>query len=75
MILCPKCGKVKEYGIKEYVHRDSIFNENNECVGATEDVVFRCGQPRCLKCDSLVKFYVGHRKVKIRNDSGIFYSK
>jgi hypothetical protein len=32
MILCHKCGKVKEYGIKEYIHRVGIFNENNECV-------------------------------------------
>lgn len=28
MILCPKCGKVEEYGIKEYVHRVGIFDEN-----------------------------------------------
>jgi hypothetical protein len=58
MILCPKCGKVKEYGIKEYIHRVGIFNENNECVETTEDVGFRYGQPRCLKCGRLVKFYI-----------------
>lgn len=58
MILCPKCGKVKKYGIKEYVYRVGIFNENNESIETTEDIGIRYGQPRCLKCSSIVKFYV-----------------
>ena len=62
MILCPKCGKVKRYGIKEYIHRVGIFNEDNEIVDITPDVGFRYGQPRCLNCKSLVKFYVDELK-------------
>ena len=58
MILCPKCGKVKEYGIKDYKQRVGIYNENNECVKITEDISYRYGQPRCLKCKSIVRFYV-----------------
>jgi len=58
MILCPKCGKVKEYGIKEYVNRVIIFNENDERIETTEDNVFLHKEPRCLKCNSIVKFFV-----------------
>lgn len=31
---------------------------NKEKVETTEDVGFRYGQPRCLQCNSVVKFYV-----------------
>lgn len=58
MILCPKCGKVKEYSIKEYVNRTGIFNENDERVNTTEEVIFLSKPPICLKCKSIVKFYI-----------------
>ena len=58
MIICPKCGKVKEYGIKECLHRVGIFNENHECIKTTENTDFRFEPPRCLKCNSIVRFYI-----------------
>lgn len=65
MIICPKCGKVETYGIKEYVYRITMFNNNDECVGTTEDAGYRYGQPRCLKCSRIVKFYVDPQKGEV----------
>lgn len=47
IILCPKCGKVTRYYIKEQVHRVTIYNENDECVDTTECEGSRFDVPRC----------------------------
>lgn len=57
MIICPKCGKVNKYGIKEFYHRTGIFDERGECIDTTEDVGDKYGQPRCLECGRMVKFF------------------
>lgn len=57
MIICPKCGKVEIYSIKEYVHRVGLFHEDGECYETTEDIGFRYGKPRCYECGSMVRFY------------------
>lgn len=58
MIICPKCGKVKIYTIKEYVHRTGLFYEDGQCLETTEDVGFKYGEPRCYECGSMVRFYI-----------------
>lgn len=58
-IVCPNCGEIKEYGLKEVVERTLIFNVEG-CVGSTEDVTLRVGIPRCLKCDRKIKFNWGN---------------
>lgn len=57
MIICPKCGKVKIYTIKEYVHRTGLFYEDGQCLETTEDIGFKYGKPRCYECNSMVRFY------------------
>lgn len=58
MIICPKCGKVEIYTIKEYVHRTGLFYEDGQCLEKTEDVVSKHGEPRCYECGSMVRFYI-----------------
>lgn len=58
MIICPKCGKVEQYCIKESTHRYRIFNKNDELVKTTEYTGFQYDQPRCMKCGRIVSFYV-----------------
>lgn len=58
MILCPKCGKVNEYRVKESAHRVSVFNKNDECVKTTEYTGFRYDKPRCAKCGYVVDFFI-----------------
>ena len=58
MILCPACGKVEEYCIKESAHRYRRYNKNNERGYTTEYTGFQYDQPRCLKCGRVVDFYV-----------------
>lgn len=55
-IICPKCGEVEIYGILERCHQTLMFNANNEPCGASELVDDWTGKPRCMKCDSMVKF-------------------
>lgn len=55
-IICPNCGKIKQYCYIERVHRYLIFNENDEPCGATEDITEYSGKvPRCMNCMSKVK--------------------
>ena len=58
MIICPKCGKVETYSIKEYVHRKKLYHEDGECYEITEDIGFKFGEPRCYECGSMVRFYI-----------------
>ena len=55
-IICPKCGQVDYYWIKEYVYRNGIFNADDECVETTEDIGIKYGKPRCMVGNRLVKF-------------------
>ena len=57
IIVCPKCGRVKEYKQKEYVHRLLYFNENGEGVCSGEDIGDRFCRPRCVKCNRIVCIY------------------
>lgn len=55
-IICPKCGQVKKYGILEKCHQTLIFSADGEPNGATELHCDFSGKPRCMRCNSLVKF-------------------
>ena len=57
-IICPLCGIVDSYWMKEVVEHMLIFDKSGECTGSTEDVGIRHGKPRCIKCNSLVRFEV-----------------
>ncbi len=56
IIVCPKCGKVDRYMIKEYVSRHGIFDADGKTIDTTEDVGIKYGKPRCYQCNRLVKF-------------------
>ena len=60
MIICPKCGKVELYSIKEHAHRKKLYYEDGEFYKATEYVISRRSHnpPRCYKCGSIVRFYI-----------------
>ena len=56
MILCPKCGKVKTYKIRQTVTREIIYSES----GWMCDLKFvkeRKSTPKCPKCGRKVKFF------------------
>ena len=49
IIICPKCGEVKKYLLLERVHRNLIFDADDNPCGATEDIVEYTGKvPRCI---------------------------
>ena len=50
-IVCPICGVVGRYFIKETVTRGLLYNAQGEPEGQTEDVCIYSGKvKRCLKC-------------------------
>lgn len=55
-IICPQCGEVRNYCMKETVMRYLIFNVNDEAIDATEDREVYIGTvKRCMFCDRKVK--------------------
>lgn len=56
MILCPKCGKVKTYKVRQTVTREIIYSES----GWMYDLKFvkeRKSTPKCPRCGRVVKFF------------------
>ena len=56
MILCPKCGKVKTYKVREIVTREVIYGESG-LVFDWKFVKERKSTPKCPKCGRKVKFF------------------
>jgi len=56
MIICRKCGKVKNYKVRQIVTREVIYGES----GIIRDIKFvskKESNPRCPECGRLVKFF------------------
>lgn len=56
MILCPKCGKVRTYKVRQTVTRENIYSESGWMYDS-EFVNEGKGQPRCTECGRVVKFF------------------
>lgn len=63
MILCPKCGKVKTYKVRQTVAREIIYSESGWMCDR-KDVNEGEGQPRCPKCGRVVKFFKDVKEVE-----------
>ena len=56
MILCPKCGKVRTYKVREIIAREVIYDESG-WVCDWKFVNERDSEPKCPKCGREVKFF------------------
>ena len=55
-IICPKCGQVDCYYMKETVRRGLIFNAEGKSIDCTDEVGIYNGKiKRCLNCDKEVQ--------------------
>lgn len=54
-IICPCCGEIKRYGMRETCHQTLIFDAEGNPDGATELYSDYIGKPRCLCCGRMVK--------------------
>lgn len=62
--ICPNCGEVSQYKIKENSCREAIYNLDGELIKRTKYECFNLGKPRCVKCGSSLKV-----QVKILNEN------
>ena len=63
MILCPKCGKVKTYKVREIITREVIYGESG-CMYDLKLVNERKSTPKCPKCGREVKFFKDAEEVE-----------
>ena len=51
-LICPNCGEVKQYKVKENACRDIILDTFGNKVKQTKYNTFNLGKPRCIACNS-----------------------
>ena len=51
-LICPNCGEVKQYKVKENACRDIIVNASGQIIKRTKYNAFNLGKPRCIVCNS-----------------------
>ena len=55
-IICPDCGKIKQYGVSEQVRRVLYFDANDNPCGVSEDYCVYSGKvKKCPNCGRKVK--------------------
>ncbi len=57
-LICPNCGEIEQYKIKENACREAIYTKNGDLMKRTKYKCFNLGKPRCLKCNSPLKVRV-----------------
>lgn len=57
IIICPHCGVVRRYAVKETVTRSLLYDADGNSEGATEDVCLYGGKVKRCLCGRIVKIH------------------